>query len=385
MAVDILPYGMLDGWSVGVGEVEHYELQAAPGGDTRSDNAVIGSTVVDSVSGIVYKKHTAGAGAGNWSKYMTEADVIAITGGDSVYDPATLADTTTYATVTAAETAANIGDSLDGVTISSGSTVLLTDLTVGVDGVYDVTGVSGNWSFALATDNNPNPEPGDTVQIISGTDAGNVFFFNDSNTWIVVPLSIAGIVSEAAFHRLYTGKPSIGAVLPLYTEENQIADGDTLTLATDKLDIKIGANPADDAILTGTDAIGVQLAALSAAVIAGTGVTGTEDGVTSAVINSFLADEFQTVKYSVNVQEDGTQNTSTFELTVMHNGHASADATGNPRIIRGAFGKIGSKITGLDVDVVMTGVGAAQSLAVTITSTPSVNIRWSRISATPAF
>jgi hypothetical protein len=45
---------------------------------------------------------------------------------------------------------------------------------------------------------------------------------------------------ENGYQNTYMGKPSAGAVTPLYTDENYITDGDSLTTAVDKLDQQIG-------------------------------------------------------------------------------------------------------------------------------------------------
>ena len=126
------------------GSSNAYVIQGAglPGGDTaEQDAAPIGSTymrtdVETNNLQFYYKWSTANNSAADWKQATSKEYVDAIAAGLSWREPVLVHDNTTYATVAAAETAANIADTVDGVTIGVGDRVLFSDLTTGADNVY---------------------------------------------------------------------------------------------------------------------------------------------------------------------------------------------------------------------------------------------------------
>jgi hypothetical protein len=123
--------------------LSHYlQGSGAPnGGD--ADAAPQGSLYVDTATGFFYSKDTAGTGADKWVKQATQDDIDGVTGGGSWREPVLVVESTLRADVTAAETAANVADTVDGVTIASTDRILLANLTTGNENVYIVSGSTG--------------------------------------------------------------------------------------------------------------------------------------------------------------------------------------------------------------------------------------------------
>jgi len=162
MAIDLFRLDL--GLSIEDATSEAHILQGlgAPGGDASvQDAAPIGSvfmrtnTETDNLQ-FYYKWTTANNSSADWRQTASKDYVDAVAAGLSWREPALVLDDTTYADITAAETAANVGDTVDGITIAVGDRILLTDLTSGNDNVYIVSGGTGAWTFTedtnLATD-----------------------------------------------------------------------------------------------------------------------------------------------------------------------------------------------------------------------------------------
>jgi len=214
-----------------------------PGGDTGDQDAAgIGSVYsrrdaeVDNLQ-LYYKWSTAGNSSADWKEISSKDYVDAIAQGLSWREPALVLDDTAYANIAAAESAANGGNTVDGIGISVGNRLLFTNLTTGNDNVYIVSGSAGAWTFTedtnLATD-------GDAILVQDGTWADTQWVFDGTN-WIQFGGGGAANAAEIAFIRTYIGKTGPGAELPTYTAENLIVNNsDNLEVAINKLDIGFG-------------------------------------------------------------------------------------------------------------------------------------------------
>lgn len=349
---------------------------------TPTGDAVIGSEYTDLASGILYQKTVSTNSPSDWGSTMTAAEVnaaiLAALLGDSYLDPVLVKDGTLYADVTAAQTAANVGDTVDGVTISAGDDILLSNLTAGVEGPYVVSGSTGAWTFTLRADADPNPSIGDSLIVTDGTDAGTWQYFNNASEWVEAPASLAGVLTEQANIRAFIGKTGSGVELPTFTAGKQIAAPTTTNLeqAIDELNIYLGADVTTDSIITNTNDVKANLEALSAAIQSGSVTEYTALNVTATtIVDSVLVDDVGKIEWEVYAQDvTNTDRTVVATVIVHHDGRAGADATDfAPQI--GWTKKTSAKIAGLDFTVTMTGTGAAQAINLTAASTGGIDVR----------
>ncbi len=331
-----------------------------------------------------YIKETAGTGAAAWVKQPSVADITNAINGDSWLDPVLAADFTNYADLTAVETALNIADTWDSITVVATSRILVPDLTAGVIGVYDITGSTGAWTVTLAADSTPNAVDGDVLVVQEGTYADKFIGFNGT-IWQETPASIAAILTELTNIRDFVGKTAAGVEAPTYGDVSQVTQGNNLEAAISELSASIGVDVTTDAILTSGDAVMVHLANLSAAIQAGGGTVGTSGPITTVtVVNSQLVDTWQSVEWEIVIHEVATPaNIERFNVAAFHNGSAAADAVLSRAVII-SNKRIGAKINGLDVDVTLTGAAAAQAMNLVVTSTDAVNVGFRMVDPVPA-
>jgi len=399
---------------------EIYILQGsgAPGGDAaEQDAAPIGSLFLrtdaetDALQ-LYYKWSTAGSSAADWKQSTNKEYVDAIAAGLSWREPVLVRDGTTYATIAAAEAAADVADTVDGVTISVGTRILYTDLTTGNENVYIVSGSSGSWT--LTEDSNAATD-GDALLVQDGSSAEQQWVFDGTN-W--VQFGSSGGAAELGYIRAFIGKTGAGSELPSYTDQYVITTGDNLEVAISKLDTFSG-----DGTITNTGgnyAISDDLAAGGANGAAGTlSVTDAVDELNSAVGDrTYTEDNFvtdgesvassidaidialgdideqnssfqvvvpavtQTVVDSIAVAagdlikwmiviEDGTTSTkrTAYEILAVHDGAGNVDSTKYANL------RLGSKIAGLDV-VVEVNTG---NLELLVTANGSVDVGGKRL------
>lgn len=210
-----------------------------PGGDGgQQDAAGIGSLYMqrDAAANnlqLYYKWSLAGSSAADWKTVTSKEYVDALVQGLSWREPAKVLDATVYANLAAAVTAANVADTVNGVTIVSGDRLLFTNLTSGNKNVYIVSGSTGAWVFTedtnLATD-------GDALMVQQGTSADIQWVF-DGTAWVQIS---SGGNAELAFIRSFIGKTIAGAQVPQFTSTNLLIVNDNLTAAASKLDAGLG-------------------------------------------------------------------------------------------------------------------------------------------------
>lgn len=150
----------------------------------------------------------------------------------------------------------------------------------------------------------------------------------------------------------------------------------------DRVDAAIGADLTSTNIVSNAQSVNANLSALDAQVQNNTDklsairtTTQTNAVTTLAQVASTLVDDCRMVQYKLIVEEAANPGKrETFIVTAMHNGTASADATEVDFDDLHRLSFASNKVAGLDYDVVLTGVGAAQEMVLRVTSTNSTNV-----------
>lgn len=388
----------------------------APGGDgAEQDDAPVGSiylrTDASSTISVVYQKITDTNAAADWVQSASKDYVDNLVNGLSWREPVLVRDNTTYADITAAETAANVGDTVDGVTITVGDRLLFTDLTTGDENVYIVSGSSGNWTF---TEDDNAATDGDAVLVQEGTSADQQWVYDGTN-W--VQFGGASSNAELGFIRTFIGKTAAGAETPTYsstnivttgdsletaigdldaamgdqtyTEQNYVTNGQTFTASIDALDINL--QDAFDAIgdrtyteqnfvtdgqsLTASiDALDIALGdVVSLETVSATGIN------SPTTIDTVLVDDVRASKWFVYAFDEGDPSQiRAEEVWATHDGTASADAT-EVDFNRTSRLRINGNISGFDIEVVLAGTGASQTMGLEIDANDTVTVYATRL------
>jgi hypothetical protein len=209
-----------------------------------------------------WKYRTSQNSFGDWHQSVSIEHLSSIVNGISWREPANVLDSTTYADITAAETALNTNGTVDGITINPGDRILYTDLTTGNDNVYIVGGTAPN-NLTLTEDTNAVSD-GDTVLIKEGTEAEAQWTF-DGTTWVQTGGSTNA--NELAHIRDFIGKNGTGAENPAYSSVLAISQGSSLEAAIGVLDSVVGDSTFtesnfvvnNDTLTDNIDALDVQL------------------------------------------------------------------------------------------------------------------------------
>lgn len=390
----------------------------APGGDTgKEDAAPIGSLYLrtdaetDGLQ-VYWKVSTVNNSSADWVQSTDKSYVDAVAQGLSWREPVLVRDNTLYADITAAETAANVADTVDGVTIQSGDRILFTNLTSGNENVYIVSGSTGAWTFTedtnLATD-------GDAVLVQDGTSANQQWVF-DGAAWIQFG---SDSTVELGYIRTFIGKNAAGSETPTYSSANVVTQNTDLESAIGELDAAAGTGEitndggnyalSDDMAwaaagtltitgaldelnaaigdatftssgtnLTSGDAVSTSLDNLNEAIIPlqqqGLESSGAQTATVLTTMDSLAVTSATHVKWMVQVRQTGTPaNMRAVEI------HALTDGT-TVDFTEYAVLKLGSPITGLDFSVAITGSPGVVDL--TVNSTPGVDYIVKRIAYT---
>lgn len=370
------------------GNVSYLSGAGAPGADSSfEDAASVGSYYSDTSSGDTYKKTAAGSGTDKWTNVSVAINNI------SWREPVEVNDvgTTSLPTGTPGNPV-----TVDGESIGDGERVLFPDLTNPSDrNVWIYDQASGTFS------EDPNAEStGDTLYVIRGTQGGQTWTYNAADTWV---FANSTTLDELGYIRTFIGKGASGSVTPTYTEDNYIVDGDSLAVAIDKLDIAL--KDAEDRVDNVTVSLGINndgtmsafsgtnyidgasiynaLTLLDAAISAAEGdlIDASADNVTGAtVIDGVLVDDELVAQWILTAYDNATgAKRWTTRVLAHHDGTASSDATLTDHNREGIL-LIGTKPTGLSIDVALSGTGASQSMDLVVTSTEAVDVRATRIS-----
>lgn len=103
-------------------------------------------------------------------------------------------------------------------------------------------------------------------------------------------------------------------------------------------------------------------------------------GITGATtIDTVLVDNYQTVKWFITIFDEGdTGQKFAAEIWALHDGTSTSDATqvdwNEVSIL-----KVNGDIVGLQIAVVLSGTGAAQTMGLQVTSTDTVTVHATRI------
>ncbi len=138
-----------------------------------------------------------------------------------------------------------------------------------------------------------------------------------------------------------TGLPGL-----TYTEENYVADGQSLNASVDALDIGLGKARKESSA----------------------------NGVTTEVtLDEVTVDDWDCVKWIIKaVEVANPENKEAMEILAIHDGEAGADAT---KVDFTKYAKLRTtKITGFSVDVDINGTGGAQTMRLRVSSTDSCNV-----------
>jgi hypothetical protein len=388
----------------------------APGGDgAEQDDAPVGSiflrTDASSTISVVYQKITDTDSTSDWVQSASKDYVDNLVNGLSWREPVLVRDNTTYADITAAETAANVGDTVDGVTITVGDRLLFTDLTTGNENVYEVSGSSGNWTF---TEDSNAATDGDAVLVQQGTSADQQWVYDGTN-W--VQFGGASSNAELGFIRTFIGKTAAGSETPTYsstnivtsgdsleaaigdldaamgdqtyTEQNYVTNGQTFTASIDALDINL--QDAFDAIgdrtyteqnfVTDGESLTDSIDALDIALGDVTSLeTSSATGITTATtVDTVSVDDVRASKWFVYAFDEGdpTQ-VRAEEVYAVHDGTASADAT-EVDWNRASRLRLNGNIAGFDIDVVLAGTGASQTMGLQLSASDTITVYATRL------
>jgi len=242
------------------------EGNGLPGVSVESVNAPIGSVWMRTDAEInelnFYYKFSLSAGnSADWKQTTSKEYVDAIAAGLSWREPALVHDTTAYTDISAAQTAANTGNTVDGISINVGDRILFSNIgTAGGDNIYIVSGSAGAWTF---TEDTNQETAGDAVLINSGTHAEEQWTY-DGTAW--VQFGSAAGVAELGFLRAFIGKTGPGSEFPTFTIQNNITTGDNLELAVDKLDVAAGSRVyTNDNVVTDGEPLATSIDALDTA------------------------------------------------------------------------------------------------------------------------
>ena len=383
-----------------------------PGGDFGAQDASgIGSLYLrrdaetDNLQ-VYYKWSTVNNTSADWKTITSKEYVDALANGISWREPALVLDNTAYANIAAAETAANVADTVNGVTISAGVRLLFTNLTTGNKNVYIVSGSTGNWTF---TEDTNTATDGDALMIQSGTWA-ETQWVNDGTQW--VQFGSATSSAELSYIRAFIGKSGPGSELPTFSSTNLVINSpnpgaDNLESAVGKLDAGLGTGNianvggnwsiSDDLAFSGTsgaagtitvttaldninDAIGDRTYTNDFVVTDGEAVSSSIDALDTAVgalqsqsavftgsvtttpASLFTVDTIplasaDQVKWLVEMRSNTTPaNRRAFEI------HAITDGT-LVDFSQAAVLKLGSGVTGAAVDVIVSGSDLVLQLA----------------------
>lgn len=177
----------------------------------------VGSEYTDKSTGTKYlRTGSSGIGITDWEIVATEEYINGLV---SWREPVLVRDNTVYADITAAETAANVADEVDGETIQSGDRLLFSNLTSGADNVYLVSGSTGAWTF---TEEPNTATPGDRLYVELGTYANEIFTYNAAGKWVadLTETSASGATLTAtAINSVATGSGNLEVLWHLIIKE----------------------------------------------------------------------------------------------------------------------------------------------------------------------
>ena len=330
-----------------------------PGTSGDTSLAPVGSEYSDNATGNFFMKVAAGVGTNKW-KQLATVDYVNYTTSATISwrEPGVVRDN--------ASTSLPVGVAgnpilVDGVSITDTKRVLFSAI-VGGGGpnVYEYDQATG-----LFVEDVNNETVGDTLYIAEGTDGGKRFTYTASG-WVQ---SDATTVDELNYIRQFIGKNAAGAENPGYSSVNFITQGASLETTIGQLDAEIGANVTSNTIISSSNKVNGNIQALANFVEGDSKVTNVTNVTTSTVIDGVVS---IMTKWLVRVVQVGTPaNVYSVEVFATHNGIA-------PDNTKYAALKLGANITGLTINVTLTG---GNTLNLVIASTAAVDVVAKRVAA----
>lgn len=377
------------------GNVVIFEGVGPAGGTTDTDEALIGSVYIDTGSGTLYVKNTAGAGLDKWSVQASKSYVDSVASGLDLKSSVKVATTGPLPASTAAGTGAGKTLTLsaagiltvDGVSLVLGDRLLVKDqaLTHADHGIYTVT-TEGTISAAAvltrSTDADTNNEvtAGMFVFVTDGTanaDTGWALVTNDPINLDTTALQFSAFSSsttspELAFIRSFIGKDAAGSETPIYTSTNFVSTGTSLETAIGSLDAELGPNVTTGTYIAPASNINTNIQSLDTS-LAEVSLETSANNVTAAVtLDSVPVATTNTVIWMVQAV-NAALSTSRYTVTIQ----ASNDGASSVKYTATNGMKHGSNINGLDITVDMS----AGTMRLRVNSTTSVNVTARRVTA----
>lgn len=310
----------------------------APDGSGSSADLPIGSLYIDATAGSMYQKTGVGNTAGDF----------AVVG--SVESSWLLPVRAMSSSLTSLPTTS----SFDGLTLSSGDKILLTNVALeSAMGIYEWDGTDYTQIIAMPT------YDGSTVYVYDGTHAKEIWGYA-FDSWANVS------DTESGFIRLFIGKSSKGSGTPDYSSVNYISDGQSLVAALSTLDGTVFGLQDE---LTYFEGVVDQL--LLPTIDAATATT-------AAVTSSFGTDALAGATFKVQVRGTGANlgRIEHFNVTVIHDGTDSSDASNVVHTIYGET-SIGTSMA-VTVTASLSGTNPDQEVTLSVTPPFECDVRIER-------
>jgi hypothetical protein len=251
------------------------------------------------------------------------------------------------------------------VSVGDGGRVLFSNLSSDPN-IYVYDEPSGTFSVGLDVNPPSGPAPtGSAVYIEQGPTAGNTYIFNSAGQWVLIDQAD---LTELGYVQTFIGKSGFGNSMPSFFSTNWVTNAPTedLVSAVSALDAELGANVTSTDVISSSNNVNQNVQAI-ADFINSNNKEGTVLASTGASLDSVLA---KAVKYLVHVERVGSlSNVRAYEIFVAHNG-VTTDMTQYATL---AFGSV---ISGLSFSSALSG---GNTIVVSFSSTPSVNVRWKRV------
>jgi hypothetical protein len=206
----------------------------SPGTSSDTIAVVVGSVYTDQADGSIWTKILSGAGTDKWQKLASETYVNNALGATVSWREPAIVRNSVITTVPSGTAGSPVV--VDGVSITDGGRVLFTAIAGGAGpNVYIYNQTTG----AFVADSN-TATSGDALYVQQGSDAGKTFIYNGTS-WVQ---SDQSSLDEEGYIRAFIGKATTGNVMPTFTTNNFVVDGQSLRLAISALDAEFGANVA---------------------------------------------------------------------------------------------------------------------------------------------
>lgn len=306
------------------GNVQIIAVSGAPVG-VEADAASKGAVAIDFLNGALFQKGDTGTGPELWQSIGADSNWR---GEVEVRDSAT----TVLPTFTPATDA-----TVDGETITDQERVLFSNAALGNIYIYDKPA----GAFVESTN---EETAGDTTFVVRGTDAGKKYIYNGT-AWVQNDQASA---DELGFIRAFIGKTAAGSETPTYTSTNVVTQSGTLEAAIGELDAALGSGNV--------------------------GTTLTASGTNT--LDSVLVDAVASVQWLVTVRQGSSMESAL--IWVSHDGTTGGDAVDTDHTDFGSL-DLNSSISGFDIDVDLSGAGAAQVMRLQVTTTASADWQATRI------